>query len=78
MAVSTNKIQLGGLARKLVVDGLLDENAASDAFQSALKEKVPFVSYLVSNNLAPSNKIALSASKEFGVPIPRHRGVCHV
>ncbi|HKK16090.1 MAG TPA: type IV-A pilus assembly ATPase PilB [Gammaproteobacteria bacterium] len=69
MAVSTNKIQLGGLARKLVVDGLLDENAASDAFQSALKEKVPFVSYLVSNNLAPSNKIALSASKEFGVPV---------
>ena len=69
MAVSTNKIQLGGLARKLVVEGLLEEAAAQDAFQGALKEKVPFVSYLVTNKLAPSNKIALVASKEFGVPL---------
>lgn len=69
MAVSTNKIQLGGLARKLVLDGLVDEGAAQEAFQGALKEKVPFVSYLVDNKLVTSNAIALAACKEFGVPL---------
>ena len=69
MAVSTTKIQLGGLARKLVLDGLVDEGVAQEAFQSALKEKVPFVSYLVANNQVPSKGIALAASKEFGVPL---------
>lgn len=69
MAATTSKIQLGGLARKLVMDGLLDEATAQQAFQSALREKTPFVSYLVTNKLAPSNKIALAASQEFGVPL---------
>ncbi len=69
MAVSNKKIQLSGLARKLVLDGILDEATAGQAFQSALKEKTPFVSYLVENKLAPANKIALSAAKEFGVPL---------
>ena len=69
MAVSLNKIQLGGLARKLVTDGLLDEAAAQQAHQAALKEKIPLVSFLVINKLVPSKKIALAASHEFGVPL---------
>jgi len=69
MAVSTNKVNLSGLARKLVIDGLLEEAAAQDAFQGALKKKQPFVSYLVENKLAPSDKIALAASQEFGAPL---------
>ncbi len=69
MAVSTSKIQLSGLARKLVIDGLLGEDAAQQAFQGALKEKIPFVSYLVTNNLVPGKKIALSAAQEFGIPL---------
>ncbi len=69
MAVTTNKVNLSGLARKLVLDGLLEENVAQDAFQGALKKKQPFVSYLVENKLAPSGKIALAASQEFGAPL---------
>lgn len=69
MAVSTNKVNLSGLARKLVIDGLLEETAAQDAFQGALKKKQPYVSYLVENKLAPSDKIALAASQEFGAPL---------
>jgi len=69
MAVSTNKVQLSGLARKLVVDGLMEESAAAEAFQNALKKKQPFVSYLVENKLADSIKIAQSAAEEFGVPL---------
>lgn len=69
MAVSANKIHLSGLARKLVFDGLLEESAAQDHFQKALKEKKPFVSYLVENKLVKSGDIALAASQEFGVPL---------
>ena len=69
MAVSANKIHLSGLARKLVFDGLLEEAAAQDHFQKALKEKKPFVSYLVENKLVNSGAIALAASQEFGVPL---------
>ncbi len=69
MAVTNKKIPLSGLARKLVLDGILDEAAAAQAHQSSLKAKKPFVNYLVENKLAPANKIALSAAKEFGVPL---------
>lgn len=69
MAVSTNKVQLSGLARKLVIDGLMEESAAAEAFQNALKQKQPFVSYLVEHKLADSLKIAQAAAEEFGVPL---------
>jgi len=69
MASPVNKIHLSGLARKLVLDGLLEEGAAQEHFQSALKKKQPFVAYLVENKLAASNEIALAASQEFGVSL---------
>jgi type IV pilus assembly protein PilB len=69
MAVSANKINLSGLARKLVVDGLLDQEAAQDHFQKSLKAKKPFVSYLVENKIVASSDIAVAAAQEFGVPL---------
>jgi type IV pilus assembly protein PilB len=69
MAVSANKIHLSGLARKLVLDGLIDEAAAADHFQKALAKKQAFVPYLVENKLVSSKDIALAASQEFGVPV---------
>jgi len=69
MAVSTAKINLTGLARKLVMDGLLEEEAALQAHQDALKKKLPFVSFLVENDMVAANKIALAASQEFGVSL---------
>jgi len=69
MAVSTSKIQLTGLARKLVLDGLLDEKTAQKSLQDSLREKSHFVTYLVQNKLVSSNKIALAAVQEFGVPL---------
>ncbi|MGE4615662.1 MAG: type IV-A pilus assembly ATPase PilB, partial [Gammaproteobacteria bacterium] len=69
MAVSTNRVPLSGLARKLVADGLLEEEAAGQAFQDALSNKVPFVKFLVENGLGESKNIAHAASQEFGVPM---------
>jgi len=69
MAVSGNKIQLTGLARKLVLDGLLPEDQAAQAFQEALQDKKPFVSHLVENNIVAAKDIAHAAAAEFGVPL---------
>ena len=69
MAVTSTNVNLGGLARKLVLDGLLEQEAAQQAHQAALKKKVPLVSYLVENDIVAGDKIALAASQEFGVPL---------
>ncbi|MEX2482106.1 MAG: type IV-A pilus assembly ATPase PilB [Gammaproteobacteria bacterium] len=69
MAVSSNRVPLSGLARKLVADGLLTEEAAGEAFQNALRKKEPFVRFLVENKLADAKAIAHAASSEFGVPL---------
>ena len=66
MAVSTEGIHLGGLARKLVVDGVIEEELAAQAFEEALGEKIPFVSHLVAKGLADPTKIAHVAADEFG------------
>ncbi len=63
------EIKLKGLPRKLVIDGLLEEEAAIQALKSSLKEKVSFTNYLVSNNILTATKIAMEASKEFGLPV---------
>jgi len=70
MAVSAASLTgLTGLARRLVADGILAEADARRAQETALKSKVPLVSYLVENALADSQAIALAASYEFGVPL---------
>ena len=59
-------VHLGGLARKLVVDGVIEEEVAVQAFEEALSEKLPFVSHIVSKGLADPTKIAHVAADEFG------------
>ena len=63
------EIRLNGLPRKLVIDGLLEEEAAINALKASLKEKVSFTNYLVTNNILPAKKIAMEASREFGLPV---------
>ena len=69
MAVSSNRVPLSGLARRLVADGLLEEEAAGQAFQDALSKKTPFVKFLVENGIVDGRAIAHAASSEFGVPM---------
>jgi len=63
------EIKLNGLPRKLVIDGLLEKEAAIQALKASLEEKVSFTNYLVSNNILTATKIAMEASKEFGLPV---------
>lgn len=67
--MNTTALALSGLARRLVKDGVLSEQIAHDALQSAAREKKPFVSYLVENHLVQSSVIAEAASDEFGTPL---------
>jgi type IV pilus assembly protein PilB len=69
MATVGAKIQLTGLARRLVSEGLLEEADASQTFQEALRQKAFFVSHLVENKLVSSLDIAHAASTEFGIPL---------
>ena len=69
MVAAPEKVNLTGLLRKLVLDGLLEERVAQQAYQDARKKKVPLVPYLVKKKLVPSKAIAHSAMREFGVPL---------
>jgi type IV pilus assembly protein PilB len=60
---------LGGLAQRLVQDGLLDESAMQDAIAKAKEKRTSLVSHLVGHGLANARDIAISASNEFGVPL---------
>ena len=69
MSTPGTRIALGGLPRRLVTDGILEETVAQDAAAHALKAKQPFVSYVVQNKLAKAHLIANIASQEFGAPL---------
>ena len=61
--------RLSGLPRKLVSDGLLDQEKAMAALKGAVTEKIPFIQYLVKNKILNARQIAMGASAEFGLPV---------
>ena len=69
MATTKPKMNLSGMARGLIQDDLISEERAEAAFTEALKQRTPFVTHLVENQLLNSLDIAISASRSFGVPI---------
>ncbi len=69
MASTNPTLHLSGLARRLVMDGLIDEQEASRAHEGAIKKHQHFVSYLVENRIMNSQDIAWSGAQEFGVPL---------
>ena len=69
MATTNPTAHLSGLARRLVMDGLLAEAEAAKAQETALKKRTHFVSYLVENKILKSRDIAWSGAQEFGVPL---------
>jgi len=69
MATTSINPKLSGLSRRLVQDGLLEENKALEAQDDAQKKRIPLVAYLVENKKADPKSIALAASLEFGIPV---------
>ena len=69
MATLNPKSNLGGLARCLIQRGVLAEEAAGQHFEMALRNRVPFVSYLVKERILAPRDVAEIASQDFGIPL---------
>ncbi len=69
-AVATaNLVGITGIARRLVLDGALDESAARDAMTAATTERKPLATYIIDNRLVTPANLAAANSIEFGVPL---------
>jgi len=60
---------LTGLPRQIVQQDLLDEATVVQAIETAKKEKLTFVQYIVQKKLIKALDVAALASREFGVPL---------
>ena len=69
MASQAPSIKFGGLALRLINDGLISEENASKAQQKARAEQVSLTTYLVKNNYVQTDALAHCAAIEFGVPL---------
>ncbi len=66
---ASDHVTLTGLARKFVMDHIIDEESAKKAQTHAKDNKVSLVTHLVTNNMADPKALAFSAAQEFGVPV---------
>jgi len=69
MAVSATSAPLTGLPRRLVQDGIIDEDTIVEAIKKARADKVGLVAHLVHHKKADARMVAIAASHEFGVPL---------
>lgn len=68
-AIAANKGYLGGLARRMVAEGVLSEEQARAAQQRLQKGDQSLVAYAVEQNWASARRLASVASREFGLPL---------
>lgn len=64
-----NEQRLSGIGQLLVLDNLLEKDKALECCKLALAEKISLIQYLVKNNILSSETIALTAARNFGVPM---------
>lgn len=69
MATPASSVRIGGLALRLINDGLISEEDASLAQQKAREDQVSLASYLVKNDYVKASSLANCASTEFGIPL---------
>ncbi|MFZ2753876.1 MAG: type IV-A pilus assembly ATPase PilB [Lysobacteraceae bacterium] len=58
-----------GIARRLVLDGAMDENVAREALDAATRERKPIANYLRDHKLVTPPQLAAANSIEFGMPL---------
>ncbi len=68
-APAANLMGITGIARRLVLDGALDEATARKAMDAATAEKRPLPTYLLEHRLTTAAAIAAANSMEFGMPL---------
>ncbi|RNF84273.1 type IV-A pilus assembly ATPase PilB [Montanilutibacter psychrotolerans] len=66
---TANLVGITGIARRLVLDGALDEQSAREAMSGATNQKQPLATYLSDKRLVSTAQLAAANSMEFGVPL---------
>src|SRR5690606_1694829 len=69
IAHTHNLAGITGIARRLVLDGALDEAAAREALDQATIERKPIAAYLRERKMITSADLAAANSIEFGMPV---------
>ncbi|MDZ7842950.1 MAG: type IV-A pilus assembly ATPase PilB [Gammaproteobacteria bacterium] len=69
MATPDKVVSLGGLAQRLIRDGVLDAAAAEDIQAKALKKSRSFYVQLAESKAVDSLRLVRAASEEFGIPL---------
>jgi type IV pilus assembly protein PilB len=69
MNVAGTKTMISGALRRLVQDGFITVNVASEANETSRNQKIPLFTYLIDNKIVGANELCEAASKEYGVPI---------
>ena len=67
--MAANLVGITGIARRLVLDGALEESTAREAMDAATKERRPLAGYLLEKKLIAPADLAAANSIEFGMPI---------
>lgn len=68
-ALSANLVGITGIARRLVLDGALDETIAREALDKATADRKPIAGYLRDHKLVTAAQMAAANSIEFGMPV---------
>lgn len=68
-ATSPTLAGLSGIAKRLVMQGLVSENDARRVSEASTKQKIPITSLLLERNIISSAQLAVATSEEFGVPL---------
>lgn len=66
---TANLVGITGIARRLVLDGALEETKAREAMTAASNERKPLATYLSESRLVTAPQLAAANSIEFGVPL---------
>ncbi len=69
MATPASSVRIGGLALRLINDGLISEEDASQAQLKAREDQISLASHLVNNGYVQASALANCASMEFGIPL---------
>src|SRR5579862_424288 len=69
LALQPSRSALGGLAQRLVQDGVVNESVMHTALQQSGEKKTSLVTQLVTSGGVKARDIAIAAANEYGVPI---------
>ncbi|MEE9570630.1 MAG: type IV-A pilus assembly ATPase PilB, partial [Gammaproteobacteria bacterium] len=69
VATAASRVPLTGLPKRLLQDGVVDQDTLVQALAEVKKSKTSLVAYLVSKQLGNPRQIAIAAAQEFGVPL---------